>query len=189
MGLRIFISALFLFLVAGCQFPLEFSSESEIRQEVLSQDASFGDVLKKKAELDEKIAGLRSDLSGKENEARSKILALKRGLSLGKETIVTRIKELDRQFDPYRVEMRQKVMELSAELKLREASLSATNKMILKLGKLVEQNSESKDMVEEVSKWQEKITHQSNIVEGLREEMTHLRKEIRLVRLKLKLIR
>jgi len=61
--------------------------------------------------------------------------------------------------------------------------------MVLKLNKLVEQNSESKDMVEEVSKWQDKITCQSNTAESLREEITHLRKEIRLVRLKSKLIR
>ena len=189
MELKIFIPVLSLLLVAGCQYPLEFSTESEMRQEVLAQDASFGDTLKKKAELDEGIASLKSDLSSKENDTRSKMLALKREFNSEKEKIVTKIKELDRRFDPYRVELRQKVMEFSAELKLRESSLSATNKMVLKLNKLVEQNSESKDMVEEVSKWQEKITRQSNTAESLREEITHLRKEIRLVRLKSKLIR
>lgn len=189
MVLRIFISALSLLLVAGCQYPFEFGSENEIRQEVLAQDASFGDVLKKKAELDESIAGLKSDLSSKENETRSKILTLKRELDSEKEKILTKIKDLDRQFDPYRIEMKQKVMEFSAELKLREASLTATNRMISKLKKLVEQNSESKDMTEEVSKWQEKITRRSNTAESLKEEISYLRKKIRLVRLKLKLIR
>jgi hypothetical protein len=189
MALRILISVLSLLLVAGCQYPLEFSSENEIRQEVLAQDSSFGNILKKKAELDENIAGLKSDLSGKENEARSKILILKRELSLEKEKTSTRIKELNKRFDPYRIEMKQKIMEFSAELKLREASFTATNRMISKLKKLVEQNSESKDMAEEVSKWQEKIARQSDIAESLKENVSHLRKKIRLVRLKLKLIR
>jgi len=189
MALRLLTFALSLLLIAGCQYPFEFSSESEIRQEVLAQDASFGEVLKKKAELDENVAGLKSDLSGKDNETRAKILTLKRELDVEREKIVTRIKELDRQFDPYRVEMRQKVMEFSAELKLREASLTATNRMISKLNKLVEQNSESKNMTAEVSKWQEKITTQSNTAQNLKEEIANLRKEIRLVQLKLKLIR
>ncbi len=188
MVFRILISALALLLVTGCQYPLEFSSASEIRQEVLAQDASFGDILKKKAELDEKIAGLKSDLSSKENEARSKVLTLKRGLNAEKKDILTKIKDLDRQFDPYRIELKQKIMEFSAELRLKEASLTATNRMISKLNKLVEQNSESSDMIEEVSKWQEKITHQSNIAESLTEEISYLSKEMRLVRLKLKLI-
>jgi len=189
MVLRIFISVLLLLLAAGCQYPLEFSSENEIRQEVLAQDPSFGNILKKKAELDENIAGLKSDLSSKENEARSKMLVLKNELSLEKERILAEIKEFDKRFDPYRIEMKQKIMEFSAELKLREASLTATNRMISKLKKLVEQNSESEDMAEEVSKWQEKITHQSDIAESLKENASHLRDKIRLVRLKLKLIR
>ena len=189
MVFKVLISALLTLLAAGCQYPFEFSSEGEARQEVLAQDASFGGILKKKAELDENIAGLKSDLSKKENQTRSKIMALKREHSLEKEKILTRVKELDRQFDPYRIEMKQKIMEFSAELKLREASLSATNRMISKLRKLVEQNSESEDMAKDISKWQEKITLQSNIAESLKEEISHLRKEIRLVRLKLKLIR
>ncbi len=189
MVLRIFISVLLLILAAGCQYPLEFSSENEIRQEVLAQDPSFGDTLKKKSELDESIASLKSDLSAKENEARSKILVLKNELSLQREKILTKIKELDKRFDPYRIEMKQKIMEFSAELKLREASLTATNRMISKLKKLVEQNSESEDMKEEIFKWQEKITRQSDISESLKENASHLRDKIRLVRLKLKLIR
>ncbi len=51
MELKIFIPVLSLLLVAGCQYPLEFSTESEMRQEVLAQDASFGDTLKKKSRV------------------------------------------------------------------------------------------------------------------------------------------
>ncbi len=183
------IAVICLLLMAGCRYPFEFKSEGEIREEVLADDPSFSSILKQKAELDENIAGLKSDLSSKENAVNAKILALKRDFASEKDKILNRIKELDRQFDPYRLEMKQKIMELSAELKLKESSLSATNRMVSKLKKLVEQNSGSEDMKADISKWQVKIEAQSRTAEALRQEIADLRKKIRIVRLKLKLIR
>lgn len=185
---RIAVFIACLLALTGCQYPFEFGSESEIREEVLSKDPSFKSVLKQKAELDAKIAGLKSELANKENSIKSQILGLKRQLSAEKGKTSADIRELERQFEPYRLEMKQKIMELNAELKLRESSLSATNKMVSKLRKLIEQNSAAEGMKEEISEWQAKIDSQSLIAENLQNDIAGLRKKIRLTRLKLKLI-
>ena len=178
-----------LLLSGGCQYPFEFASEKEIREEVLSQDPSFGGLLKKKATIDEEITSLKSEVSKKANEINAKISTLKRELLLAKEHNTAIAKELDQQLDPFRIELNQKSMELMAELKLKESSLSSTRSMITRLRKMIEQSSSAEEMASEVPKWQDKIKYHSQQADNLQKEVTDLRSEIRLIRLKSKLLK
>jgi chromosome segregation ATPase len=178
-----------LILISGCRYPFDLRLESEMRQEVIESDPSFSAILDKKAELDEKITELRSGLSLSANEIKSKILALKRELSLLRQETTGRTEAISRELDPHRSEIRQNLMELSAEYKLRQSSLSAINRMIAGLKRLSKQSGQISDSGDDVSKWQEKIDYQSRQADILRQEISTLRQEIRILRFKQKLLR
>ncbi len=186
---RLVILVTLLVFLSGCQYPFEFRSETEIREEVLEQDPSFGAILKHKAEMDEQIGELKSELNTKVNEIDSKVLTLKRELSSTRDQINTKIVELNQQLDPDRIELKQHLMELTSELKLRESSLSATNKMIARLNKLIKQSSLDENMADEVSKWQDKIGLLVQQARAFESDIISTREKIKLLRLKLKLIK
>ena len=188
-ALSLFFLCLVLTSVSGCRYAFEFRPESEIRQEVIDSDSSFLAILDKKSELDEKIAELNSELSLNTNEIKSKILALKRELSFLRQKTASQTDAINRELDPHRSEINQSLMELSAEYKLRQSSLSAINRMIAGLRRLSQQGAQDADSGGDISKWQEKIDYQTRQAGILRQEIDALRQEIRILRLKQRLLR
>jgi hypothetical protein len=175
-------------LLSGCQYPFEFRSASEIRQEVLDSDPAFETVLQKKAELDEKIASLNAEQSLKAREIESRMLALKRELQLSKENAAKQISLLKSQLDPQRSEIRQRITEFSTEFKLNQSSLSAVRKMIADLDKLKGQRPAQDMETEDSLRLREKIETQERQAESLTQDIADLRAKIRLLRLKLKIL-
>jgi len=173
----------------GCQYPFEFRTQEEIRDEVLDRDPLFASLLDKKSGIDEKIKGLREEISIKKGEINSKVLVLKQELNVFRQQTDSRIKELDAQLSPYREELKQKIQELVIELKLKESSASAANKMALKLEKIVEQGSTSESLAKEAPKWQNKITSLRSQIQELETELASIRQKINLIRLKLRLLK
>ena len=186
---RLTVIILAVILLAGCQYPIDFRSEEEIKEDVLGQDPSFGTILGKKAVIDTKMAELRSQLNAKKAEIDSSILVLRREYTSVKENITTNIKELDSQIEPYRQELIERIRSLSAQLKLKESSLSATNKMINRLDKLVVEGKTSKELSKEAPRWKEKIVDLNKQAKELEEEISTDRTKLRLNRLKLRLIK
>lgn len=187
--LSAFCLCLMIIFMPGCQYAFEFRPDSEIRQEVIEQDPSFANVLKKKSELDEKINSLNSELSLKANEVKSKILALRRELSVFKEHTIKQIDFFNSQLDPDRSDIDQMLLELSAEYRLKQSSLAAINKMIDGLKKLSQQSQQAADSADDASKWQDKINYQAQQADILKQEIDILRNDIRLLRLKQRLLR
>jgi len=184
------IIAIIVPLVAmGCQYPFEFRTQKEIRDEVLDRDPLFASLLDKKSGIDEKIKGLREELGIKKGEINSKVLVLKQELSFSRQQTDSRIKELDAQLTPYREELKQKIQELVIELKLKESSVSAANKMALKLEKMVAQGSTSESLAKEAPKWQNKIASLRSQIQELETGIVSIREKIRLIRLKLRLLK
>jgi hypothetical protein len=184
-----FLASFFtIILLSGCQYPFEFKSASEIRQEVLDNDPAFEDVLHKKAELDEKIASLNAEQSLKAREIESRTLALRRELQLSKENLAERIALLNSQLDPQRSGIRQRIMEFSTELKLKKSSLSAVQKMIADLNRLSRQGPVHETETKDILRLQDKIDTQQMQADSLTQDIAGLRAKIRLLRLKLRLL-
>jgi predicted nucleotidyltransferase len=183
-----FLFFLIISLISGCQFPLEFKPESEIRQEVLDSDPAFEEILQEKSEVDENIASLNAEQRLKAHEVESKILALKREQQISKEEITKRIASVNSQLDPYRLEIRQRIMEFETELKLKQSSLSAVRKMIYDLNKLVSQGPEQDPDSEDSLRLRDKIDTQRRQADILAQDIADLRADIRILRLKLKLL-
>ena len=175
--------------LTGCQYPFEFRTEKEIREEILGKDPSFAQVLDKKGKLDEEIRVILEDFNAKRIDLNSEILILKKELKIAKNESDTKIKEIDSQLLPFREELEQKVRELITELKLKESSLYATKKMIAKFNKLLEERSSSENLAKESSKWQDKIAALKIQAEELEEEVSSIRDKVHLNRLKLKLLK
>jgi uncharacterized protein YdcH (DUF465 family) len=175
-------------LLSGCQYPFEFRSTSEIRQEVLDNDPAFESVLQKKAEIDEKIASLNAEQSLKAREIESRMLSLKRELQLSRQNAAERVASLESQLDPQRSEIKQRITEFSTELKLNQSSLSAVRKMIADLNRLKGQRPAQEQETEDSLRLREKIETQQRQAESLTQDIADLRAKIRLLRLKLKLL-
>jgi len=188
MAYKIFIPLLIAILISGCQYPLEFKSASEIRQEVLDNDPAFGEILQKKTELDEKITSLNSEQSLNAREIESRMLALRKEMQAAKENVAQRTALLSSQLDPYRLEIKQRIMEFSTELRLKQSSLSAARKMIVDLNKLTKQIPVQATGTEDSLRLRDKIDTQHQQVDTLTQDITELRAKIRLLRFKLKLL-
>lgn len=188
MAYKVFILFLIVISIAGCQYPFEFKTASEIRQEVLDNDPAFEEILRKKTELDEKIASLNSEQSLKAGEIESRMLALRKELQMSKENAAQRIALLNSQLDPYRSEIKQRIMEFSTELRLKQSSLSAVYKMISDLNKLSKQNPVQEAGTEDALRLRDKINYQQQQADTLKQDIAELRAKIRLLRFKLKLL-
>jgi hypothetical protein len=188
MAYKLLICFLLILLLSGCQYPFEFKSASEIRQEVLEHDPAFESVLRVKTELDEKIASLNVEQSLKAREIESRMLSLKRELQLSKENTAERIAILHSQLDPQRSEIKQRIMEFSTEFKLKQSSLSAVRKMIAELNRLIKQGPEHEQDSEDNLRLRDKIDAQQRQADILMQDIAGLRAEIRLLRFKLKLL-
>lgn len=176
-------------MFAGCQYPFEFRTQEEIKDEVLGKDSSFASLLDRKTKIDEKVKGLRQELIIKKSEINSKVLVLKQELDTFRQQIDSRIKELDAQLIPYREDLKQRINELVIELKLKESSVSAAKKTVLKFERIVEQGSSSEDLAKETPKWQDKIASLKSQIKELETEISSVREKINLNRLKLRLLK
>jgi|GEM_PF-946885 len=188
MAYKVFISFLIVISISGCQYPLEFKSASEIRQEVLDNDPLFAEILRKKTELDGKITSLNSEQSLKAGEIEARMLALRKELQAAKENAAQRTALLNSQLDPYRLEIKQRIMEFSTELRLKQSSLSAVRKMIVDLNKLTKQIPVQATDTEDSLRLRDKIDAQYQQIDTLTQDITELRAKIRLLRFKLKLL-
>ncbi|MFA5068928.1 MAG: hypothetical protein WC487_02285 [Candidatus Omnitrophota bacterium] len=177
-----------LMTVSGCQYPFEFKSDAEIRQEVLDADPAFEEVLQRRAKLDEEIALLNSKQDMNADEIAAKILILKKELQSSKKAVSDHILSLNAQLDPQRSEIKHAVMELSTELRLKQSSLSAVRKMISDLNKLNNGNVIQDQSRDDASRLREKIDDQQRQADVLKGDISVLREKIRLLRLKLKLL-
>jgi hypothetical protein len=186
---RLALFAVFLTVLTGCQYPFEFRSEEEIKEEVLCADPSFADILGEKVSVDTKTEGLRNEYDEKSQIITSKIVAFKKDLEYLRKSTSQKIQELNSQLDPYREELSHRISELVTELKLKESSLAATKKMITRLDKMVEESDTSENLSRESTKWQGKIESLKVQAQELTEAIASLRENIRLNRLKLRLLR
>jgi chromosome segregation ATPase len=178
------------FLFAGCQISsLEFSSQDDIKKEVLENDPSFTETLAEKAKFDEQINKLRQEFNSKKDQINLKVQDLKKELNSAKKNADEKIKQIYSQLDPAREALRLKIKDLSSELRLIESSLSTTKKTIEKFSKLAQQDAASQDAVSAVQKWQDKITPLRQQQAELESDAAQLRGKIRQNQLKLKLLK
>ncbi|MFC1806999.1 hypothetical protein ACFL0T_01335 [Candidatus Omnitrophota bacterium] len=176
-------------LLAGCQYPFEFRTEEEIRIEVLGVDPAFVEVLNEKEEVDEQIRSLNSELKGRHNDINNQILALKNELDTFSKSTKEKVRDINSRLDPHREVLKQNTKELITELKVKERSMSATEKMISRLNNLLDKSSESENLAKEVPKWQNKIASLKLQSQELQKEVSLIRDKIRQNRLKLKLLK
>jgi hypothetical protein len=176
-------------ILSGCQGFYGPGDKEEMKREVLEKDPAFSEILSEKQEVDAQIAKLRAEFADKKREVSSKISGLKDELNFARKNSDIEIKNTDARLEPYRQDIKLRIKELLTELKLRKSSLATTRKMISKLGKLVEQKSVSEDLGKESAKWQDKITYMHNQAGDLEKEIAYIQDEIRLNRLKLKLLK
>jgi len=184
----LFLLLITLLVASGCKYPFEFRPLEEIRGEVLEKDPSFADVLDQKQKHNEKIKALKTQLSSEKGRINSKIAALRQEFEATQAKINEEIRKIDAHLDVHRLNLKSQIEELVIELKLKESSLAATNKNIAKLQNLVESGEESENLAEEAPKWKEKIPALRTQAQELEGEVSSLRKQIRLNRLKLKLL-
>lgn len=173
----------------GCQYPFEFKTGNEIREEVLNSDPSFAEVLDKKTKLDEEVRILLEDFTAKKRELDNKAIMLRKELKIAKEDFNNGIKKIDSQLTPYRQKLQEDIKGLVTELKLKESSLSATRKMIAGFEKLLGQSPSSENIAKESAKWKDKIASLKVQAEELEKEVSHTSDKISLNRLKLKLLK
>lgn len=180
--------ALSLLWLGGCQLPFEFRTTEEIRKEVLGKDPAFSDILDEKAKLDEQARALKSEFKDKKKLLDKEISGLRKELRSAKEYADSRIKGIDSQLDPFREKLKLEIKRLTAELKLKESSFSATKRTITSFNKLGQQELSSEDPAEEGLKPQDKISSLKNQAAEFESDISFLRDEIRINRLKLKLL-
>lgn len=173
----------------GCQFPFEFRTQEEIRKEVLDKDPAFSDILDEKAKLDEQIKALKVEFEDKKKLIEKKISSLKEELKSAKEYTDSRIRAIDSQLGPPREELKLKIKKLAAELKLKESSLAATKKAIAKFTKLTQEKGSSENLPKEAPSPQDNISSLKIQAQELERDVSFLRAEIRINRLKLKLLK
>jgi DNA repair exonuclease SbcCD ATPase subunit len=189
MDYRSFILCLTMILVSGCQYPFEFISAGEMRQEVLDDDPAFAEILQKKTGLDEEITSLNSGQALKAREIESELSTLKRELQLSGQHTARRIASLDSQLDADRSDIKQRIMEFSTEIRLKRSSLSAVHKMIADLDKLSKQQPAQEAVTEDSLRLRDKIDYQRHQADILKHDIEELGKKIRLLRFKLRLLR
>lgn len=175
--------------LGGCQFPFEFYAKEEVKKEVLSKDPTFSNVLDEKAKLDEQIKALKAEFRDKKKLINKEISSLRERLQSAKKYMDSRIGEIDAQLNPHREELKLKIRNLAAELKLKESSLSATKKTIANFTKLTQQSRSPEEPAEEGLNLQDKIASLKTQAQELEQDASLLRDEIRINRLKLKLLK
>lgn len=184
------LSIIVLLALVGCQRPFEFRSRDEIVNEVLVKDPSFADMLEKKTKVDEQIDILKSGFDNDKRVLKGEITRLKNELRSARENRDMEIRQIDMQLEPYREGLEQRIKGLVTELKLKESSLSAINKTIASYSKLSKKKGPApEDPAAEVPAWGDKTSSLNTQAQELEKEIAFLRQELRLNRLKLKLLK
>lgn len=172
----------------GCQFPFEFQAKEEIKKEVLDKDPAFSEILEVKAGLDEQIKALKTEFRDKKKLINEEISGLREKLQSVKKYMDSRIKEINSQLNPHREELNLKIRKLVAELKLKESSLSATKKTVANFTRLTQQGRSPEELAKEMPNLQDEISSLKIQAQKLEQDVSSLRNEIRINRLKLKLL-
>lgn len=172
----------------GCQPFFEYRDKEEMKKAVLEKDAAFSTVLEAKAKVDEQIKALKTEFRDKNKLINEEISGLREKLQSAKKYMDSRIKEIDSQLNPHREELNLKIKKLITELKLKESSLSATKRTVVNFTKLAQQDRSSKGKTQETPELENKISSLKVQVQELEQEVSTLHDEVRINRLKLRLL-
>ncbi|MFH0772124.1 MAG: hypothetical protein V1933_05840 [Candidatus Omnitrophota bacterium] len=160
----------------------------DVKKQILEFDPSFEEVLKNKSELDSQVEALRNELRDKHCEISSRIMELEEELKAARRQTYGRINEFSLQLDPQRKVIKSRISELIAALRTKE-SLRGTLKNSLRDAKKLLENKKLELPQFEEEKWRANSEDLIRQLSSLEEEIAALRRQARLYREELNLLK
>ena len=179
--------------VIGCFIFLSFScnpffDRQQAKKTVLNKDPSFVSVLKEKDRINTQIKKAKSVLKIKKKEMDAAIGQLKKSYAKENKKIGVEVKNLENDLNKYVAEIKLRVNSLYEESKTKKRILKNTNSTIKEANKLLSEDSQAQLSSEEEMKWKDKLIELKSQKEDVARQIEKLNDEIKIGKLKLKLI-
>jgi chromosome segregation ATPase len=183
--LIVLIMGLFSIANLGCDL---FFDRQQARKTVLAEDPSFLNILKERDKIKSRMDKAEEALKEKKKELNSAIKELKEKFSKENKKISLEIKNLENNLDKYKDEIRLSLKKLTQELKTKKKILKNTESTIKEANKLLAEDAHAQLTSQEETDWNDKLKQLSRQRDDIVRQIDKLDEEIRIEKLKLKLL-
>jgi chromosome segregation ATPase len=181
----ILIIGLFSITNLGCDL---FFDRQQARKTVLAEDPSFASILQERDKIKSRMDKAEEALKEKKKELNSAIKELKEAFSKENKKISLEIKNLENNLNKYRDEIKLDLKKLTQELKAKKKILKNTESTIKEANKLLTEDAHAQLTSQKETGWDDKLKQLSRQRDDIVEQIDQLNEEIRVEKLKLKLL-
>jgi len=171
-------------LFAGCTVDSEVATK-----EILAHDPSFQKWVDKKNTIRKKLDSDASIYNEKQRNIETQIIALKGKKSDIKAEHLESVGRITKQLDPERRKLKQQLVDIYNQLKLKEAETDNVNKDIGEVGGLIEKQDRLELTREEIQVWNKRRSELIRRKDKVDREVADLKEDIEIKKLKIGVLR
>ena len=170
-------------IFSGC-----VENNAESIKKVLTYDPSFQKLLDKKNDIQAKLSSSKADRNEKQRAIEGQIAVLKDKRSGVKADYLSSAVQLKKQIDPDRRNLYQQLLDAKNRLNDKNAELADAEKDMAEIDALVKKKDRLELTREEMQVWNKRITFLTRKKEVIVKEITDLKKDIDITKLKIKVL-
>ena len=170
--------------LAGCG-----SNRQEMAKQVLEKDPKFGEVLQKKSEVDTQILEIEEDVKAVRTRVEGEVAKLNQELAAKRREANQKITELKKKLEPDQDKVKAEIKSLQLQLHEKRKSLNQVKDRIEDRRRLITKGNRTALSPEEQSKLQERMAVFEKEQTMLQDEILRLENDIKILKIKLRLIK